>query len=164
MSHLLKILTFLIIISSNQSLKAENTYTYGIGLGVASYGGVGVNVGIVSPNDVKYLSFGAVSYGSYEGFNYILGLGWSRTDIIKTESNKHGLGIFAGIVDQELDVDEYSSIHGEQNVYGGGLTYNYYFNGIQNSGTKIGIAILYGNYEDDNEKPIIGSIEVGYQF
>jgi len=163
MSHLLKILTFLVIIVNNQNLKAENKFTYGIGLGVASYGGLGVNVGVVSPNDVKYLSFGAVSYGSLQGFNYILGLGWSRTDIIKTASNKHGLGIFAGIVDQELDVDKYSNIHGEQNVYGGGLTYNYYFNGIQNSGAKIGIAILYGYYEDDKES-IIGSIEVGYQF
>jgi len=88
-SHLLRMLMFLTVILTNQNLKAENKYTYGIGSGTAAYSGLGFNIGIVSSDDVKYLSCGGL-YDPELGFNYSFGLGWLRTDILETTSKKKG--------------------------------------------------------------------------
>jgi hypothetical protein len=80
---------------------AADKFTFGFGLGNSTYSGLGVNIGLASKTDLKYISYGVKSYGSYDGWTFGKGLGWIKTDLIQHTSNNHGLGIYAGIVDKE---------------------------------------------------------------
>jgi len=161
-----KLLLLLPIISLN-CLAGENvqnkTYSIGLGLG-AMYSGVGANFSFVSQNDLKYISAGCTAYGSINGAECGFGVGWVKTDLFDFDNYNHGFGIYAGILGQEnyatFDSNQYS--YHEDNIYGVGVSYTYFMNGIDKSGVNFGISIHGTNAEyDDNYG---GFFQVGYQF
>lgn len=98
------------------------------------------------------------------GAKYSLGIGWMTTNLISSDSNNHGIGVYIGLVDQEYYYEQKDNYYLEKNrnVYGYGLTYNYFFNGINKSGTNLGLSLT--NYSYLYENKIGLSLELGYQF
>jgi hypothetical protein len=86
----------LTLIVSTQSL-ANDTFTFGLGAG-SLYSGVGLNAGIQSKTDLKYISAGCVSYSSLYGETCGVGAGWIKTDIFDFQTPKHGASLYVGIV------------------------------------------------------------------
>lgn len=135
--------------------KAKESFTFGAGLG-SFYSGLGVNVGVQSETELKYLSFGCVSYSSFAGETCGVGMGWVKTDLFNSTNAKHGTSIYLGIVGSENEHFDKDAI------YGLGLGYHYFFNGISHSGTNLGFTIMAGN--DDDGLDIGGMLQFGYQF
>jgi len=155
---------FIVLLLSAQNIYADENYTFGIGFGGSTYGGLGTNIGLVSDSDMKYLSAGLKGYQSYGGAVYSIGIGWIKTDLISSDSNNHGIGVYVGLVDQEYYYVKENNDYLEKsrNIYGYGLTYNYFFNGISNSGTNLGLSLI--NYSYSYENSVMLSLEIGYQF
>lgn len=153
----LKVLFVLFVLMFTLSLKADTKYSIGMGLSNTMYSGLGFNLALLSKNDMKYISYGFKSYQSHNGAFFAYGLGWVRTDLISSESNKHGLGLFLGLVDEE-----YYDSRKSDNVYGYGLTYNYFFNTLEKSGTNIGLSFV--NYDYSGKNKAVLSFAIGYQF
>ncbi|MBA6392329.1 hypothetical protein H4J38_16300 [Colwellia sp. BRX10-3] len=149
----LLLLPFTLVVSS-QTLANDN-FTFGIGAG-SLYSGVGVNIGFQSKTDLKYISAGCVSYSSLYGETCGVGAGWVRTDVFDFQTPKHGISLYVGIVGDEYDDFDRKA------VYGAGLGYHYFFNGINNSGVNLGFTIVAGNEND--EFVTGGMFQVGYQF
>ncbi|KGJ89446.1 hypothetical protein [Thalassotalea sp. ND16A] len=150
-----KIYLFSMVLAISFQATAKESFTFGAGLGTF-YSGLGVNVGVQSETELKYLSFGCVSYSSLAGETCGAGMGWVKTDLFNSTNTKHGTSIYLGIVaseDNHFDDDA---------VYGVGLGYHYFFNGISHSGTNLGFTITAGN--DDDGLDIGGIIQLGYQF
>lgn len=159
----MKILTLASMLLSFNCLAFANT-DFSAGLGIGSmYSGVGANLSFISKNDLKYVSAGCVESNSYEnicGF----GLGWIKTDLFGDYSEKHGVGIYASIVGHErfvtIENDRYKS--NENDIYGIGLSYTYFMNGIDRSGATFGLSFHATNAEHENK---LGSfLQIGYQF
>ena len=142
------------------NVSAEESYSFGLGIG-ASYSGLGVNISQLSENDMKYISAGCISYSSASGETCGVGIGWIKTDLMETASNKHGLGAYLGIVGTKREVRSFSDFEDEP-VYGIGVGYHYFFNGTNDSGTNLGFSLVAGDYEEKIESTII--FQVGYQF
>lgn len=135
-----------------------------LGLGYGSmYTGLGANLSFITRNDIKYVSAGCVESNAFEntcGF----GLGWIRTDLFGDHTKKHGVGIYASIVGHEryttLENDQYKS--SENDIYGIGLSYTYFMNGIDRSGATFGLSFHATDAEDEDN---LGSyMQIGYQF
>ena len=77
MKFLVKSLFIFSSLLLTQQLKAEESYSFGVGLG-ATYSGLGVNMSMLSDSDMKYLSVGCLGYGGYSGFTCGAGLGWIK--------------------------------------------------------------------------------------
>ena len=159
----MKILILTLTLLSFYSVAFEDT-DLSLGLGIGSmYSGLGANISFISKNDIKYASAGCVESDAYEntcGF----GLGWIRTDLFGDQTKKHGVGIYASIVGHEryltLENDQYKS--NENDIYGIGLSYTYFMNGIDRSGATFGLSFHATNAEDEDS---IGSfLQIGYQF
>jgi len=75
-------------------------FTFGIGTGTL-YSGIGVNAGIQSKTDLKYIYVGCVSYSSLYGETCGAGLGWIKTDLFNATNSKHGTSMYIGIVGTE---------------------------------------------------------------
>lgn len=165
MKYIIKLFIFTAIFIIPQNINADNKYTLGLGLGSALYGGLGANVGVLSQHDMKYISAGVKSYGSFSGFTYGAGIGWIKTDLIETGSNKHGIGCYVGITDKEIKPTKNDIILDPDNyeyVYGHGLTYNYFFSGIDKSGTNLGFGLINSHYS--NTREVSAFFAWGYQF
>jgi hypothetical protein len=134
---------------------ANDNYTFGAGAG-SFYSGLGVNAGIQSKTDLKYASFGCVSYSALYGNTCGVGVGWVKTDIFDFQTPKHGTSLYFGIVGSEYDNFDRDAI------YGAGLGYHYFLRGINKSGLNIGFTITAGNENDG--MAIGGMFQVGYQF
>lgn len=140
---------------------SQNDVTFGGGLG-ALYAGFGVNIGLRSEKDFKYIAAGcpAIGYSDNSGWKLPcgIGIGWIWSGILTNKNNKHGLGIYLGPV----GVDNGKGADDDKARYGIGITYEYFFKGINTNGWHIGITPAMGK-EDDNVK---GSLLVngGYQF
>lgn len=128
----------------------------GVGAGM-SYSGLGANVAYVSETDMKYVSAGCVSYSSSSGSTCGAGIGWIKTDLFDNDSNKHGLGAYLGVVGVET-----AFLRDDKAVYGAGLGYHYFFNGIDKSGFNLGITVVAADTEDDDKFGL--SLQAGYQF
>lgn len=129
--------------------------TFGLGIG-SFYSGLGVNVGVQSETDLKYMSLGCVRFSSLDS-TCGMGLGWIQTGLFGLQSLKHGLSLYAGIIGSELNNNyDYSS------VYGAGLGYHYFFNGINDSGSNLGFTLVVGS--DNPSEQIGGMFQFGYQF
>lgn len=104
---------------------------YSIGLGFGSiYSGLGANFAFTSEDDLKYISAGCWNVCGF-------GAGWIKTNLFGIESNKHGFGIFAGLVDDEVimatetfEGARFSYVEEVRDVYGAGVSYTYFINGI----------------------------------
>ncbi|WP_339773670.1 hypothetical protein [uncultured Paraglaciecola sp.] len=142
-------------------------YSVGIGMG-ALYSGLGANLALVSKNDMKYLSAGCVEYSSRFGSTCGFGAGWVTTDLFNFDNNKHGFGIYASIAGREHSYRINPDMNGrtyqvkEHDIYGLGVSYTYFFNGINRSGTTLGISIHGTNA--DFESSVGGFLQIGYQF
>jgi hypothetical protein len=128
----------------------------GVGAGM-SYSGLGAIVAYVSETDMKYVSAGCVSYSSSSGSTCGAGIGWIKTDLFDSDSNKHGLGAYLGVVGVET-----AFLRDDKAVYGAGLGYHYFFNGIDKSGFNLGITVVAADTEDDDKFGL--SLQAGYQF
>jgi len=163
----LKKLALLVPLLSFNCFSEENVqdkiYSFGFGMG-AMYSGIGANISLVSKNDLKYISTGCTAYGSINGAECGFGVGWVTADLFDFETNNHGLGIYAVMLGKErfatFENNQYS-FH-ENNYYGAGVSYTYFMNGINKSGTTIGISFHATNAEYEGR---YGSfLQVGYQF
>jgi hypothetical protein len=139
---------------SNQS-KANDNFTFGIGFG-SMYSGMGVNAGIKSETDLKYISVGCVSYSTLSGEACGAGIGWVTTQLFSSNNTNHGTSIYAGIVGSENDH------FNNDPVYGVGLGYHYFFNGIGDSGTTLGLTLVAG--DENHGIGMGGMLQLGYQF
>ncbi len=165
--------TFILLLSviSINCFAAENSkdkrYSIGLGYG-AMYSGVGTNLSFISKNDLKYISLGCVEYSSSNGSVCGFGGGWIKTDLFGANSNKHGVGVYVSLVDNESYTSYTSTTEGveyrrhESNVYGAGLSYTYFMSGIDKAGTTFGVAVHATNA--DHEESWGGFVQIGYQF
>lgn len=143
--------------------ESEESTSFGLGLG-AIYSGVGGNFAFVSDTDMKYVSLGCTSYSSPGGSSCGAGLGWIKTDLFNTDSNKHGVGIYVGKVDEDSSA---RIVNGrvkfdEEAVYGLGLSYTYFASGINSPGFNFGISVHKTN--SDYQSGLGAFWQVGYQF
>ena len=163
MKKLALLLSVLSLTSSAQVNKSENQYSAGFGIG-SIYSGLGANFSLVSKNDMKYISAGCVEYSSFNGATCGFGAGWIKTDFFDFDSNKHGFGIYASLVGREryasFKNNQYT--HNNNEVYGVGVNYSYFMNGINHAGTTFGISIHATNAEIGSRYG--GFLQAGYQF
>ena len=139
----------------NTSVTAEDNFTAGIGLG-SLYGGIGINLGLQSSTDFKYISAGCVSFSSLYGETCGFGIGYMTTALFDYQSNKHASNFYVGIVGTKR------AHYYEKALYGVGLGYSYFFSGIDKSGANIGFSLTGAKVNDDLE---LGSmLQLGYQF
>ncbi len=167
----MKKLALLLLLLSFNSFAEENNqdkdYSIGLGLG-AMYSGIGANFSFVSKNDLKYISAGCTEYSSTTKASCGFGAGWIKTDLFDFNSNKHGFGLYVSSVGKEAYYSYTSTTDGveyyrhENNIYGAGVSYTYFMNGIDQSGTTFGISIHATNA--DVEGNYGGFFQVGYQF
>lgn len=134
------------------SADAEESYSFGLGMGT-SYSGLGVNISQRSESDMKYLSAGCVGYSSIFGSACGAGVGWIRTDLFETNSNKHGFGAYLGVVGSKSKFRGVS--YDKKAKYGVGIGYHYFFSGISESGANIGLTLVSDN---------AALLQWGYQF
>lgn len=133
---------------------AGQDLSFGMGLGYF-YNGLGVNLALKGPHDFKYLGTGVSAVKvTDEDTDIAFGItaGWVRTDILDSESDKHGLGIFLSIDDGE-DFDTMLSL---------GPSYTYFFKGTSQPGFNLGLAAGPGFTGDDTYLVVMG--QIGYQF
>jgi hypothetical protein len=131
-------------------------FSFGVGVG-SLYSGVGVNAASRSATDLKYLSAGCVSYSDYDGSTCGVGVGWIKTDLFNSQNTKHGFGAYLGVVGSER-----VRFSEDEALYGLGLGYHYFFNGIERSGTNLGVSYVAGDAESGFDSAVM--IQVGYQF
>lgn len=145
---------FSIILALSPQTLADNNYTVGLGVGTI-YGGLGMNAGVQSDVDIKYISAGIMQLDS-DNTTYGFGLGWITTDLFDFQSKNHGINLYLGAIGTENASDDYAPI------YGGGLGYSYFFSGIDQSGFNIGFTLLAGKANDGSETGAF--FQAGYQF
>jgi hypothetical protein len=161
-TYILPIITLLFLIPTKSEAN-EQRYSFGLGMG-SIYSGIGSNFAIISDKDMKYISIGCIEYSSNNGAECGLGLGWVNTDLFSPDNNKHGLGLYISMVGHESNTIKVNgNFETEENdIYGLGVSYTYFFNGIGNSGMNIGISshLTNADYKDNYG----GFLQIGYQF
>jgi hypothetical protein len=100
----------LTLVISSQTLANDN-FTFGLGVGTF-YSGLGINAGIQSKTDLKYISAGCVSYSSIYDETFGVGVGWVKTDIFDFQTPKHGASFYVGIVESEYADFDHEAING----------------------------------------------------
>jgi hypothetical protein len=146
----------------------DNRFSAGIGIGSA-FSGLGANAAYISATDMTYLSAGCVSYSSANGSTCGFGAGWIKTDLFDINSDKHGFGLYTSIVDTEYSysftTDNDGTIRAfeqRSDIYGVGLSYTYFSNGISRPGFHYGISVHGTNAAFKNK--VGGFFQIGYQF
>lgn len=150
----------------------DSRFTFGVGRGLL-YSGFGINVGLRSENDFKYISLGCVKYykETYRGSQSACGpgVGWVWTDIFGESNNKHGFGFYIGPVDARHEWEWELTSGGVQPVYkdlqvqyGTGLSYVYFPRGIDRAGWNMGFSATSSRYRGGFSQR--GAIQLGYQF
>jgi len=134
---------------------ANDKFTFGAGVGSFN-SGIGINAGIQSETDLKYVSLGCVSYSSLNGETCGAGIGWVTTTLFDSNNTKHGTSLYLGIVGSE------NNYFDNDPIYGLGLGYHYFLNGISNSGLNIGFSLVAGSKNSGTD--IGGMLQAGYQF
>jgi len=145
----------------------DKNYSIGLGLG-AMYSGIGTNFSFVSESDLKYLSAGCVEYSSRNGSSCGFGAGWIKTNLFGVNANKHGFGVYVSLVGNETYTSDTTTSEGveyyrhESDIYGAGVSYTYFMNGINKSGTTLGVSIHATNADFEDNYGVF--FQVGYQF
>lgn len=151
----IRFLLFSILSAFANAGVADSDLTIGLGFG-ALYSGLGVNIGMKREHDLGYLAIGCVSFGhsSSSGTESACGVGagWIWTNIFPA-SSKTGLGIYVGPV---------GSVKDFETVYGIGVTYAYFFKGIDARGWNLGVTPTIGSYDGDTKGGLL--LQVGHQF
>lgn len=147
------LLTLLALLPKS-SLAGDTSFGAGVG---SLYSGLGLNIATRSSHELKYVSAGCVAYSTATGETCGIGAGWIKADLLNVQNNKHGLGAYLGVIGSDR-----SSWDKEDPVYGIGLGYHFFFNGIDKSGTTLGVTFVAGDTSTG-----LGSaamIQLGYQF
>jgi len=149
----------LLFFSSLEASASDKDISFGLGLG-ALYGGIGINIGLQRENDFRYIAAGCTEFGydSVSGWQAACGVGagWIWADILSKSNNKHGIGFYIGPVGYE------GSHRDPEIVYGVGVSYDYFFKGINSSGWNVGVTPAIGRHNGDTEGYLL--LQVGYQF
>lgn len=146
----MKALAFVIALAAT-SASAQDRVSFGLGIG-APFAGLGVNLALAGKNEFKYLAGGCVAYersGSMNQSACGVGAGWLRTDLFDPTGDRHGLGLYLGPVSGEW---ENRSLRA---VYGGGLTYAYFTQGVSRSGLHPGATVAVGRENDKTQGYLI---------
>jgi hypothetical protein len=162
-------LSMLFLCCSASVLADDNKQQFSFGLGIgAMYTGLGVNAAMVSPTELKYLSLGCIEYSSTYGTACGAGLGWIKTDLFDIQNNKHGLGLYVTSLGEETTnsyttSDQGTTVYWHRSaVYGLGVSYSYFSNGIDKPGFTYGVSVHGSNAEFENK--LGGFFQIGYQF
>ncbi|QDP00400.1 hypothetical protein [Thalassotalea sp. PS06] len=150
---------------ANTQLNAED-YDWTLGLGYGTmYSGIGANYGLRSDTDIKYVSLGYFGYSSTYGSKYGVGIGWINSDWIIPDSKHHAMSTFIGTagVESSTEITSNGTYKSEsKTIYGIGLGYQYFMNGINEPGFTIGFALVARDAEYDDK--LVPAINIGYQF
>ncbi len=152
--HSLKVFPYLFLLLLSLTVTANEATSYGVGIG-NSYSGLGINYGLLSEVEFKYVSTGVLGYSSLSGNIYGFGMGWMKTNLFDSKTPKHGANIYVGIMNNN---DKYN------NAAYIGAGYLYFFNGIKNPGKTIGFTLVNGNEVDEFELKPSFQFAFGYQF
>jgi hypothetical protein len=135
---------------------ADNEVSYGIGTGALT-SGLGVNAALRGDNHMGYIAAGCIAIGKSNDQGWILpcgiGAGWIQTDLLTKDNNHHGLGLYVGPVAKNKD---------DKAIYGIGVTYVYFPQGVNVEGWNFGVTPATGR-EDGKAKGSL-LINIGYQF
>ncbi|SEL29020.1 hypothetical protein SAMN05216262_108142 [Colwellia chukchiensis] len=141
----------------------ESKLNFGVGIG-QMYNGLGGNVALTDLDSLKFIAIGCTGDSSTLGTICGASAGWITTTLFESSSNKHGLGLYLSNVDKEIQSkrnNDGSIYFTEKEVYGFGVSYTYFINGINKRGFNIGTSIHYTNSDLDN----VGYfLQAGYQF
>ncbi|MGR6871281.1 hypothetical protein ACU6U9_02985 [Pseudomonas sp. HK3] len=138
----------------SMTVVADGSISYGVGIG-RSYSGLGVNYGMLSETDFKYVTTGILAYSSSDGRYYASGAGWMKTNLFNSNTPNHGANIYAGIINNDKKYNNTPYI---------GAGYLYFFDGIKNPGKAIGVSFFNGNEIDGFGLGLSFQFEFGYQF
>lgn len=148
-----------LLLASTDTYASDKTLSLGMGVG-ALYSGLGINIGVQGESDFRFISAGCVDLGytTISGWysSYGVGAGWIWANILSKENNKHGIGFYLGSVYRE------GSIIDPKTVYGAGISYDYFFKGINNSGWNVGFTPAFGRHNGDTKGYLL--LQAGYQF
>lgn len=163
MSKIVHALLLTWILSVPNIALAESQISVGVGLG-SMYSGLGVNVSLYEDNNIKYLSYGCFAFETDTNGNKNsacgLGLGFLKSGIL-SEGNKHTVGLHFGAIAAKRSWGQ----NGDSlldTVYGIGIPYAFFPNGLSGKGLNVGITPSIGNYKGDALGKIL--LQIGYQF
>lgn len=155
-----RLLSSLLLLFSVAQSHAEESPAPGIGIG-ALYSGIGMNLAWRGHSSLRYVAAGCVAlhHSSDTGWNNACGagIGWIESSLIPQEGNKHGIGIYLGPIGYRGEPDAMAGT-----LYGVGLSYNYFFQGITERGWNLGVTVAVGEDEGEYKKWLLS--QVGYQF
>ncbi len=126
--------------------------TIGAGMG-GLYSGMGLNVGIKSQSDFKYVSAGLAPYASRDGNTYATSMGYVNAGLIDANKAKHAIHVYMGFINNEIEYNYTPYM---------GTGYLYFFNGIRRNGGNLGITFMDGNKKDGLGFKTY--LQLGYQF
>ncbi|MDX1253494.1 MAG: hypothetical protein IDH49_14840 [Gammaproteobacteria bacterium] len=158
---------------------AEEKFSFGAGVG-AMYSGLGINVGLKTERQLKYVAAGCLGHSrsrSGDGVDSVderdwacgVGAGMLRTDLFGAGNNKHGLGLYVGAVGSANESDpkviqrpgSMTVVYGVKPIYGIGISYVYFWNGIFDKGLNLGITPAVG-FDNGAWGSLL--LQAGYQF
>lgn len=144
--------------------QANNDLQFGLGLG-AQYAGLGANISLVSEKDATYVALGCVRFQpDHNDATCGASIGYINTEWLSDTSNKHGVGLHAGIMGSERTTPNMAFIkHEYDGLYGVGVGYTYFSNGINDNGFTLGVSV-HQTLEDTNDDKNSILLQLGYQF
>lgn len=140
---------------------------YGLGAGI-QYSGLGGSVQRVTDRDMIAVGVGMVGNHSVYGTAFGAGVSYQRADIIgvvEGQPNRHALGGYLGAVGHEGRATFRNgrwTTQEHNTIWGFGLTYNYFQNGINSTGWSLGAGVVHGNGDFRSVSGL--AINLGYQF
>jgi len=151
-------LVVLLLMVSFEADASDETFSFGAGAG-ALYSGIGINIGIQRDTDFRYIATGCtgVGYSTADGWQTScgVGVGWIWADILSESSNRHGIGFYLG----PTGIRKGGHINP---VYGVGISYDYFFKGINSSGWNLGLTPAVGQRNGEINGYLL--LQAGYQF
>ncbi|MBI3606948.1 MAG: hypothetical protein HY207_03160 [Nitrospirae bacterium] len=137
---------------------ARAEVSFGAGFG-ALYSGLGINLGLKRSTDFRYLGVGCLGVGHSDSAGWSLpcgvGVGWIWANILPGLGNQHGVGFYAGPVGHRSDDNG-------KDRYGMGISYMYFWKGIDSRGLVVGVTPAVGNDGGQTKGRVL--ITIGYQF
>ncbi len=140
---------------------AENDISFGVGVG-ALYSGLGVNINKVDDGEMWYGSTGCVA-DVISGTICGVGFGWVTTNYWDVADDKHGLGLYLGVIDGGSTINNNGGFDKDP-YYGAALGYHYFMNGIDKAGMTFGATVTYADKKDSWKDDVSFMLQIGYQF
>ncbi|RTE86423.1 MULTISPECIES: hypothetical protein [Gammaproteobacteria] len=166
------LLSAVLVLNGLVSQKAEadefdwTDLKFAAGVGV-NYTGIGASAGYTFDNTYLSASSGIMSNTDRYGELFGVGVSYQRTDLLQQlldVSNKHALGLYAGSLGSEVTtrLRNGSTYWRADSMLGLAATYNYFFNGIEQSGFHVGFFTGYSFSDVENTSTT--GVQIGYRF